>query len=417
MTSALQNQFFASAWACSLTLHGVVVGLALLFAAQMKPVLEENVFSWEVALVQEARIELASLPPGPAVKPAPPARQITPPQPVEPPSDMVMTPVAPRQSVEMVHPVVEPPKPVEQKVETPPQKVEPVERKVEAPQPTVEKPKVEPIQEKVVVAAQPKAAPVEQKVVEVEKPKVEPVQEKVIVAERPRVQPVQQVVEARPAAPSMTPEPIIPQTPVVAMAVPVEPVFNPSLAANTYEPPKYSGSSSSEAVAESGGAPSLEDMAPIRPSLVPVGEASATAAVKPSATPSAQSADGPRAIAAVPSQTDTNVSAPANGTVSNQEARGDHKWLAESLWRRVAELKRYPTSARLNGLEGKVVLKAVIRSDGQLAEVTVQKSSGHNVLDAAAMEAVKLACPLYMKHAIGKPLIVVSLPIVYSLAN
>ena len=89
----------------------------------------------------------------------------------------------------------------------------------------------------------------------------------------------------------------------------------------------------------------------------------------------------------------------------------------ESLWRRVAELKRYPSSARLNGQEGKVVLKAVIRSDGQLAEVSVQKSSGHTILDAAAIEAVKLACPLYMKHAISKPEIVVSLPIVYSLAN
>jgi protein TonB len=33
------------------------------------------------------------------------------------------------------------------------------------------------------------------------------------------------------------------------------------------------------------------------------------------------------------------------------------------------------------------------------------------------MEAVKLACPLHMKHAIGKPEIVVNLPIVYSLAN
>jgi protein TonB len=87
------------------------------------------------------------------------------------------------------------------------------------------------------------------------------------------------------------------------------------------------------------------------------------------------------------------------------------------LWRRVAELKRYPSSARLNGQEGKVILKAIIRSDGQLADVFVQKSSGYSVLDAAAIEAVKLACPLYMKHAIGKPQIVVSLPIVYSLAN
>ena len=99
------------------------------------------------------------------------------------------------------------------------------------------------------------------------------------------------------------------------------------------------------------------------------------------------------------------------------EAKIDHQWLAESLWRRVAELKRYPNSARMNGQEGKVILKAVIRSDGQLADVFVLKSSGYAALDMAAMEAVKLACPLHMKHAIGKPQIVVSLPIVYSLAN
>ena len=99
------------------------------------------------------------------------------------------------------------------------------------------------------------------------------------------------------------------------------------------------------------------------------------------------------------------------------DIKADNRWVGESLWRRVAELKRYPSAARMNGQEGKVVLKAVIRSDGQLAEVSIQKSSGHSILDAAAMEAVKLACPLHMKHAIGKPLIVVSLPIVYSLAN
>lgn len=107
----------------------------------------------------------------------------------------------------------------------------------------------------------------------------------------------------------------------------------------------------------------------------------------------------------------------AKGAALGSEVKLDNRWLAESLWRRVAELKRYPNSARLNGQEGKVILKAVIRSDGHLADVSVQKSSGHAVLDAAAMEAVKLACPLHMKHAIGKPQIVVSLPIVYSLAN
>ncbi len=95
----------------------------------------------------------------------------------------------------------------------------------------------------------------------------------------------------------------------------------------------------------------------------------------------------------------------------------DYAWLAESLWRRVAEFKRYPSSARLNGLEGKVVVKAVIRADGHLAEVSVQKSSGHAVLDAAALDAVRLATPLTMTHPLERYEIVLRLPIVYSLSN
>ena len=102
---------------------------------------------------------------------------------------------------------------------------------------------------------------------------------------------------------------------------------------------------------------------------------------------------------------------------SGLPAKADNRWLAESLWRRVAELKRYPNLSRMNGEEGKVILKAVIRSDGQLANVSIQKSSGYSALDEAAMEAVRLACPLAMQQAMGKPQIVVSLPIVYRLAN
>ncbi len=99
------------------------------------------------------------------------------------------------------------------------------------------------------------------------------------------------------------------------------------------------------------------------------------------------------------------------------KTRADYGWLAESLWRRVAEIKRYPSSARLNGWEGRVVLRAVIRSDGHLAAISVQKSSGYDVLDKAAIEAVRLACPLYMKHELGRPEVAVSLPIVYSLSH
>jgi len=364
MTSTQENRFLAPAWMASFAIHTAAVGLALLLVAQVKPAIEQEVFKWEVALVQptspEPQVELAKPVEQPAQK-AQSVQRVAPTPPVDHSSEMVTTPVAPQQTVQMVHPVIEPQKPVEQNVEPPPQKIEPVERKV----------------------------------VEVEKPKVEPVQEKVTVAEQPK------------QTPAVTAEPIVPQAPSVAMA---EPVFNPSLAAHTYEPPKYSASR--EATPDHDTTPSPEDVAPIRQSLVPVGEQ----AVKPAAAPAARPSDELQAVAAVPSRTEPQAAHVASAA-PGPEVKTDHRWLAESLWRRVAELKRYPSSARLNGQEGKVILKAVIRADGQLAEVSVQKSSGHTILDTAAMEAVKLACPLHMKHAIGKPEIVVSLPIVYSLAN
>ena len=139
---------------------------------------------------------------------------------------------------------------------------------------------------------------------------------------------------------------------------------------------------------------------------------------KPSAPePFVSSAESAPAVSSPPHSAPQEAPMQTAKAAPGPEVKVDHRWLAESLWRRVAELKRYPSSARLNGQEGKVILKAVIRADGHLAEITVQKSSGHQILDAAAIEAVKLACPLHMKHAIGKPEIVVSLPIVYSLAN
>jgi protein TonB len=95
----------------------------------------------------------------------------------------------------------------------------------------------------------------------------------------------------------------------------------------------------------------------------------------------------------------------------------DHGWLAESLRRRLAELKRYPSAARLNGWEGKVVLRAVIRADGHLSEVKVHRSSGYESLDNAAMEAIRLACPLHMHQPLGTPEVAVYVPMVYSLGG
>lgn len=285
MTSADDNRFFLPAWGISLTLHGAAVGIALLCAVQVKPVMEQNLFKWEVALIQSTQsvsepkqIE-STAKPAPAVKPRP---------------EMVTHQTETRQPMQMVHPVMEPIMPIEPNVE----------------------------------------------------PKIESVP----------------VIEAKELEPVKHAEPV-----VASVLVPA------------HEP--------------------ITDAAP-----------ASSVQQDSSQAPTSHSADIAPVAEEVPMQAARSVEA-------GSDIKADNRWLAESLWRRVAELKRYPSSARLSGQEGRVVLKAIIRADGQLAEVSVQKSSGHSVLDAAAIEAVKLACPLHMKHAIGKPEIVVSLPIVYSLAN
>jgi periplasmic protein TonB len=308
--------------------------LAVLFTAQVKPVLVEEVFKWDIALVEPVKSDSTSelMPP---TAPAP-VEQVVPPlqaprvaarRSVEPPPETVMQRVAPQQTMQMVHPQTQPTKPVEQREEpVPPLKTEPITPKL--------------VQET-------SAVPVEQ----------------IVEAPRPQPDPTTALREA---------DPVPPADPVIGHGQPTEAVES-----RPTEPP-----------------------------------------AQPSAPePFVSSADSAPAVSSPPHSAPQEAPMQTAKATPGPEAKVDHRWIAESLWRRVAELKRYPSSARLNGQEGKVILKAVIRADGHLAEVSVQKSSGHQILDAAAIEAVKLACPLHMKHAIGKPEIVVSLPIVYSLTN
>jgi protein TonB len=50
---------------------------------------------------------------------------------------------------------------------------------------------------------------------------------------------------------------------------------------------------------------------------------------------------------------------------------------------------RYPESARRAKHEGRVMVRASISADGRVQSVRVQRSSGHGVLDRAALDAVR----------------------------
>lgn len=49
----------------------------------------------------------------------------------------------------------------------------------------------------------------------------------------------------------------------------------------------------------------------------------------------------------------------------------------------------YPLGARRRGLEGHVLIAAQVRADGRCTETRVRQSSGHELLDASARDAVR----------------------------
>ena len=82
---------------------------------------------------------------------------------------------------------------------------------------------------------------------------------------------------------------------------------------------------------------------------------------------------------------------------SKHRTRGDvedirSRYLAEVL-RRLQEAKRYPSRARRQEIEGRLELGLVIRKDGSASPGRILQSSGHDILDEAALEMVKRAAP------------------------
>jgi|CXWL01.1.fsa_nt_gi protein TonB len=101
--------------------------------------------------------------------------------------------------------------------------------------------------------------------------------------------------------------------------------------------------------------------------------------------------------------------------VQYRQTQADYGWLRDALWGRIEALKRYPTQARANHWEGKVVVKAVIRDDGTVADLMIAESSGQSILDQEALAVMMKASPLILKHPLGKPSITMLIPISYRL--
>lgn len=226
-----------------------------------------------------------------------------------------------------------------------------------------------------------------------------------------RQEPVQPVVERKPE-PELKPEikPEVPP-PMPMVAKPAEPLIQhpthhiSTQSAESHTPP------AEPATMPAPVAPSYP--APPAPMVASApAEAAPSASVHQAAQESAkeQSAESSPA----PVQEAAVHPAPA-ASGAGHAAKADYGWLGKALWDRVANLKRYPHLARARHLEGRVVVRVVIREDGHLTQVDVAESSGHEILDLDAIEIIKRACPLHLRQPLGRPEVVVQVPISYKL--
>lgn len=104
---------------------------------------------------------------------------------------------------------------------------------------------------------------------------------------------------------------------------------------------------------------------------------------------------------------------PSSSLLEQASNEPHYDWLGEILWNRVHAFKRYPTSAAANRLEGEVLLTAVIEATGVIPDIRIMKSSGHPLLDQAAIETVQHASPLTLIRPLEHSRVSVEIPITY----
>lgn len=412
-TDAQQAKLALQGWGFSGVLHAVVTAALFGLVQSVVPVVKEPPFRWEVSLATPAKPSPA--PSVAATEPAPPVQTASRERrPHAPPRPVLDTPRAVPTTVE----TRTAPAPIQRQAD-------PVQRLVEtlSPPPPVEEIKPTPIIARTVQARQEV-----QVRDEVETPEVvraqrevqaheavstretgEPIVEHVPMLESTavvshqsaRVREAAPLVETPMPAPVATAQPMLKARaePMRRALAPAAPAEAPPVSVDTFDPP------SATRFADLSAEPATGPASPAREPDPPSMPAVAAPEIPPTAPPGDEHLMVARATPPPAAHARSDVS----------PVKADYGWLAESLHRRIVELRHYPSTARLNGWEGKVVLRVTLRQDGQLEAVTVVKSSGHEVLDNAAIEAVRRACPLHLKRELAAPMVVVQVPINYNL--
>ena len=115
--------------------------------------------------------------------------------------------------------------------------------------------------------------------------------------------------------------------------------------------------------------------------------------------------------------------APGTGTLDAGSGAGDspHAQAQQADWiallnSHLARRKRYPQEARRVGQEGTPSVRFTVDRRGRVSNVSIVRSSGHELLDQATVELVQRAAPFpAMPRSMQRDAITITLPIEYAL--
>jgi TonB family protein len=108
-----------------------------------------------------------------------------------------------------------------------------------------------------------------------------------------------------------------------------------------------------------------------------------------------------------PSNVDSGRISDVTDTEKSRYFRAHFSYIKDLIYKQLV----YPATAKKRGWEGKVVLSFIVSSGGDVRNIMVSKSSGHEVLDENAMRAVKRASP-FPKPPVEAQIII---PVLYQL--
>ena len=99
----------------------------------------------------------------------------------------------------------------------------------------------------------------------------------------------------------------------------------------------------------------------------------------------------------------------------DSSSQGEKDFSISQITAHVSEYNEYPRIAKRRKMQGEVIIEIQVKGDGTLLSKYIKKSSGHEVLDMAAMDAIQKSLPLPAVHKSKNKLINLLLPFEYSL--